>query len=420
MSFFDIISVGGIRRSRRVVLADLRSRARLAEQPVPGFPACSAALLDIDAAASLEREWRQLADAALEPNFCYEPDFAIAAARHLRDTRNVRFVMIWHRGGAALEGGADERLIGCFPVMASRADIGAPLLRGWLNPQIMNGTPLVDRAFAREALGAFLTFAGAQGGSPVGVLFPRLPLEGPFRRLLDETLEAASRPIALFGAGERAMLRLTGDPARGLSAKKKKELRRQYRRLGELGVLTTESASGLQIRDPIEHFMALEAAGWKGKAGTAFVQDPGRAAFLRAAARALAASGRISVESILLDGKPIACGLLAWSGRQGYFWKITYDEAYAAYSPGVQLTLALAERAQALGFLDAIDSCAISDHPMIDHVWRDRLAVADVMVPLSTRSALRFSLAKAREGAKRDLRARVKSTLYKLQGRTVS
>src|SRR5690606_23093128 len=149
--------------------------------------------LDIDAAASLEHEWRQLAGAALEPNICYEPDFAIAAARHLRDTRTVRFVMIWRRGESAR-----ERLIGCFPVMASRADIGTPLLRGWINPQICNGTPLIDRAFAQEALGAFLAVAGAQGGSPVGVLFPRLPLEGPFRRLLDATLATASRPIALF------------------------------------------------------------------------------------------------------------------------------------------------------------------------------------------------------------------------------
>jgi CelD/BcsL family acetyltransferase involved in cellulose biosynthesis len=415
MSFFDIISVGGIRRSRRVVLADLRSRARLAEQPVPGVAPCSAALLDIEAAASLEPEWRQLAGRALEPNFCYGPEFAIAAARHLRETRNVRFVMIWRRDA----GNAGDRLIGCFPVMSSRADIGAALVRGWINPQIMNGTPLVDRAFAREALEAFLAFAGARAGGPVGVLLPRLPLDGPFRRLLDEALADASRPAVLFSAGERAMLTLSGDPARGLSAKKKKELRRQFRRLGELGSLTFESASGLQIRDAIEQFMALEATGWKGRAGTAFVQDPGRAAFLRAAVRALAASERVSVETMLLDGKPVACGLLAWSGGQGYFWKVTHDEAHAAYSPGVQLTLRLAERAQELG-LAAIDSCAISDHPMIDHVWRERLAVADVMVPLSTRSALRFSLAKAREGAKRDLRARVKSTFHKLQGRTAS
>jgi CelD/BcsL family acetyltransferase involved in cellulose biosynthesis len=323
--------------------------------------------------------------------------------------------MIWHRNGASDDGG--PRLIGCFPVMSSRTDLGAPLLRGWLNPQICNGMPLVDRDWAREALGAFLAFAGGQAGSPVGVLFPRLPLDGPFRRQLDALLEGGARPAVLFGTYERAMLTLAGDPARGVSSKKKKELRRQYRRLGELGLLSWESASDLQIRDAIEHFMVLEAAGWKGKAGTAFVQDAGRAAFLRAMARAFAASGQVSVETLMLDGRPIASGLLMWSGGRGSFWKITYDETYAAYSPGVHLTLGLAERAQARGDLVSIDSCAIADHPMIDHLWRDRLAIADVMVPLSTRSTLRFSLAKAREGAKRDLRARVKSTLSRLQRR---
>ena len=27
-----------------------------------------------------------------------------------------------------------------------------------------------------------------------------------------------------------------------------------------------------------------------------------------------------------------------------------------------------------------VDSCATADHPMIDHIWRERLALADLLV----------------------------------------
>ncbi len=416
MSFFDIISVGGIRRSRKVELADLRSGARQAEQAVPGFPDCTAMLLDVEGAAAFEPEWRDLVGRVLEPNFCYEPGFAIAAARHLTDARNVRFVMLWRPKSRSPR----QHLIGCFPVTLA-TDIGAPLLRGWVHPQISAGAPLVDAENARIAVSAFLAWVAASKGRPVGVLFPRLPVEGRFAVLLREVLAENGRAPALFSEHQRAMLPLVGETDRGLSSKKKKELRRQYRRLSETGELVWSSATETaDIRAAIERFVALEATGWKGKAGTAFLQEPGRISFLRAATRAFAATGQLSVESIELDGKTVASGLLVGAGRTGYFWKIAYDEAQSAFSPGVQLTLGLAERAKARGTMDVIDSCAISDHPMIDHVWRERLGVADTLVPLSTRQTLRFGFARAREAARRDLRQRLKTAVYKLQGRTAS
>ena len=37
------------------------------------------------------------------------------------------------------------------------------------------------------------------------------------------------------------------------------------------------------------------------------------------------------------------------------------------------------------------DSCATPDHPMIDHVWRERLALSDRLIALR-RSAMPFAL----------------------------
>ena len=64
-----------------------------------------------------------------------------------------------------------------------------------------------------------------------------------------------------------------------------------------------------------------------------------------------------------------------------FSYKTAFDERYARFSPGVLLqreNLAILQR-------DGIawtDSCAAADHPMIDHIWRERLPLCDLMVAL--------------------------------------
>jgi hypothetical protein len=45
------------------------------------------------------------------------------------------------------------------------------------------------------------------------------------------------------------------------------------------------------------------------------------------------------------------------------------------------------------------DSCATADHSMIDHLWRERLAMADLMIGL--RPGARFAIACHLESARR-------------------
>src|SRR5262249_10566175 len=65
------------------------------------------------------------------------------------------------------------------------------------------------------------------------------------------------------------------------------------------------------------------------------------------------------------------------SGDRAWTWKIAYDEAYARFSPGVQLMLEVTETLLADNSVAQVDSCATADHPMIDHLWRERLALSD-------------------------------------------
>jgi hypothetical protein len=76
--------------------------------------------------------------------------------------------------------------------------------------------------------------------------------------------------------------------------------------------------------------------------------------------------------------------ILRDAGR-AFFFKIAMDETAARTSPGVQLTLDITRHLCANPAIAFADSTADGEHPMIDHIWRARIEIADVFVPLSPR-----------------------------------
>jgi hypothetical protein len=157
----------------------------------------------------------------------------------------------------------------------------------------------------------------------------------------------------------------------------------------------------------------VEANGWKGRAGGAVSRDPNAAAFLAEAVTALAGEHKARVDRLTLDGATIAATITLFSGDYAWFWTIGYDETYARYSPGVQiahdLTLAL-EGDESLSF---VDSCAVADHPMIDHLWSGRIAMADWLVPLD--GSMSFAVTAAGERARRAIIAPLKALRKRLR-----
>jgi hypothetical protein len=113
--------------------------------------------------------------------------------------------------------------------------------------------------------------------------------------------------------------------------------------------------------------------------------------------RGAARRRRLERLSIALDGRPIAM-LASFVTPPGAFgFKTAFDERFARFSPGVLLqleNLAMLERPG----IDWSDSCAAADHPMIDHLWRERRAIGWVNVAIGgpVRRAL-FGLLARRE-----------------------
>jgi len=340
-----------------------------------------------------ERElgaWRELARRALDPNPFYEPEFVLAATRHLRD----RVRLLTHR--------RDGDWLACLP-------IGLPGTRGlprlvvsWKHRYCFLGTPLLDGQRPAEAARGLLDSAmGDSRGLPLilrgigdGPALDALTAEGRARGL--ETVFSARR--------ERAVLRRRSDGGYldGMRPRRRRELARQRRRLAEhLGadVAVRDRAGELNA---VEEFLQLESAGWKGDGRGAMASSRRDAALFRDICGGFARAGRLQLLSLDAGGPAAAmkCNLAA--GDLLCCFKIAHDEALGRFSPGVQLEVENVElfhhRRELL-----MDSCAEDHNAMINRLWPDRRAVT--------------TLALGRPGARNELFRRGLRTAHALRTR---
>jgi CelD/BcsL family acetyltransferase involved in cellulose biosynthesis len=327
---------------------------------------------------SIADEWRELAARALEPNVFYEPAFALEAAKIFG--RDAGALLVW-------SGTSPRKLLGLFParIEPRRYGLKLPVLVGWTHPYAPLGTPLVEREAAEPVIAAWLAHLADDPELPGLVLLPFLPVDGPFATALDAIVRRAQMPVADFNTHQRAQLVPDDDRLfyveRTLGQHKHKELRRYVRRLGDIGALLFTTATEPEtIAGAIEDFFKLETRGWKGKAGTAAALDDDIHGFITAAVGGLAAEGKVAVNRIFIDGRAIAITITLRSADTAWFWKIVYDEKFAQHSPGVVLTFAVTEDLVEDTTLVRTDSCATANHPMIDHIWRERLALCDRLI----------------------------------------
>ena len=368
-----------------------------------------------DEARHRASDWSDLAARCLEPNVFLEPAFALAGAQHSPSARRPVFMFV----SEATRGGAAERLIGVCALNGARGKFGA-IARGSCSKLAALGTPLLDRVRGAEALEMMLGWFARHCPSTTGVLFPSLPASGPTARLIRARALALDLDVRAYNAHSRAILPSGGDCnanwERTIAPKRMKELRRQHRRLAETGALKWVSAREPDdIRAAFEQFLALEARGWKGERRTALLCDPALATFGRAMTRMLARGGQCRIDSLEIDGRPIAMGITIISGKSAALWKIAYDETYAAYSPGVQFTLEFTRRQLADTAIAYTDSCAIPDHPMIDKIWPERMPVVDLFISIAPDRAKAFHTAGEREALRRRAFACVKTAWHVAQ-----
>ena len=284
-------------------------------------------------------------------------------------------------------GTSPRKLLGFFPgrIEPRRYGLKLPVLVGWTHAYAPLGTPLVEREAAEPVIAAWLAHLADDPELPGLVLLPFLPTDGPFATVLDAIVRRAQMPVADFNTHQRAQLVPDGDRLfyveRTVGQHKHKELRRYVRRLGDIGALLFTTATEPEaVAAAIEDFFKLESRGWKGKAGTAAASHDDIRDFITTAVAGLAVEGKVAINRIFIDGSAIAITIMLRSADTAWFWKIVYDENFAQYSPGVVLTFAVTEDLVEDTTLVRTDSCAAADHPMIDHIWRERLTLCDRLI----------------------------------------
>ena len=356
--------------------------------------------------------------------------------------RDAAFAALWSRAeapnphmapaavGAALASGVPEREIAVLEaraapdgplvgVWALRSQAGlrsgfAPVLTAPLVPLYeTSSAPVLDRDHAMAAGRALLAAILDDPALPKVLSLPLLPLHGQAAHALEAGLAALGGHMWRFEHWQRPMLIPHADEdataylrrALGSGYKKRMQQHRQLRKAGDLAYTRHRGADAVAALDTL---LALEASGWKGRAGTALAQRPHDAAYIREIVARFAAVDAVRIDLLDLDGQPLAGGLLLDRAGRSHFIKIAYDESRARLSPGRALAIAMLQADFAAGTPFSLDSGAGDGVDAAPYPWAERQPMANVLVTFGSIGDLRPRLAAQARALLRRWRARLR------------
>lgn len=343
--------------------------------------------------AATAEDWDDLAANAARPNVFFERWMLEAAWRAFKlaesDSNNVTVAIVYRRGRATQ---FPPVPIGLFPCVVEK-DLGpciGPVLSFWDHAYCFDTTPLLRTGFTSTALDVFLRWAAARRSECKVVRFNDVAADGPLQTSLIEWMQT-NRAVAFdLGARNRAALFRAENYddyiERAISSSTRRELRRQGRRLADVGELETVVTTDVDsIDDWANRFLALEETGWK--KDTAMNREQTDSQFFRNMLRTAAERQQFEGLDLQLDGRSIAMKCNVHSSRSNgrtpridVAFKIAYDETFKKFSPGVLLELENIKRFHKSNDSVWMDSCAKSGHPMIDRLWGDRTPRTNLLV----------------------------------------
>lgn len=324
--------------------------------------------------------WRTLSERTVEPNGYYLPEWELAVNASARDRGEAAALTAW---------GDTSQLIGLMPVTSlwRACKIPLPALVS-ADPYGTLSTPPLDREVAEGAATELMQQARRSGAH--ALILRDVSLDGAAMKSFASVLRRDGIQPIVLQSHVRACLDASRDADEllhdALGTKKLKELRRQRNRLAEHGAIAFDVArEPNEVAAALETFLKLEASGWKGQRGTALGQHAGDAAFIRRATAGLAATGQCEIVTLRAGDTPVASAIVLRHQDRAFYFKLGVDERFAKFSPGVQLTLDLTRHLCADPAIHLVDSTANPGHPMIDPIWRGRLPIGDVLIPLRRR-----------------------------------
>jgi CelD/BcsL family acetyltransferase involved in cellulose biosynthesis len=257
----------------------------------------------------------------------------------------------------------------------------------------LSSAPVLDKDRAADAALALLQAIIEAQELPKRLSLPLLPMQGSGFAALQGALAASGSTLSAFERWQRPMLLpAAGETAehylrRAFGAGYKKRMQ-QHRQLRKTGALALRRLRGVDVAAGFAQFAALEAAGWKGRRGTALACLPQDRDYVRRLLAGFAACDAARVDLLECDGRPIAAGLLLEVAGTSWFLKIAYDETMARFSPGRALAIEMLCADFAAGLPFRLDSGAGDAVDPGAYPWAERLAMAHAIVALAGRTAL--------------------------------
>ncbi|MBV8033368.1 MAG: GNAT family N-acetyltransferase [Betaproteobacteria bacterium] len=342
-------------------------------------PSGSGVIVEIRDAAgvrALVPEWEALAAEAIEPNPFYE-HWMLLPALEAYGEAGFRCLVAWDSG----------KLVGLVPLRIQRGFRGLPVraARSWRHRNMLLGTPLVRARGAARTLEALLV------AMPAAVLeLEWTPAEGPLYGTLLQAAAAAGLPWLVTDAYSRALLATERDPRERFNSNMRNNLRRWEAKLRAAGeVQSVALAREGDLACWVDAFMRLEASGWKGEAGSALACRPDDRRFVAQVLPEAFRRDRLLIAGLDLAGRPLARHIVLRAGEGGYTFKIAYDEAHAAASPGVLSEVANVSRFIETPGLRWVDSNTTEENsPGYERVWKDRRTVQRIAFGVSAAGQL--------------------------------
>lgn len=355
---------------------------------------------DRESLARVTPAWEDLVLHAIEPNPLYEP-WMLLPALEAQDSEDFVCVLTW----------SGDALTGLFPLRQERRYKGLPIgvLRSWWHKSWMLCAPLVRAGAAHESVMALLEWVARDGCGVSALEFAYLPSDGAFCDVLADVMCKRPATTIVTSAFTRAILRrehcaeayLESAMSKGL----RKELRRRERRLQERGKMTAVSMQpGTDPRQWIADFLSLEAAGWKGRQGSALASAKANRAFAEQMLSEAARRGRLQIVGIDFEGKPISrcCNLLA--GTASYAYRIAYDEAFAFCSPGLMAEVESIRDFHRLSEVQWMDSMTDPENALLNRLWKHRRRFQSMLVGAGGWGDFWVSIVPVLHWAKRSMR----------------
>ena len=361
----------------------------------------------------LLKEWQGLEHDAAEPAPAASPCWLPPAVVNLPAAQRPRFCMPrdTEDRSTGVIGLRMSRRFGPFPPVATTR---------W-GEFFFSGLPLLRADREEEALKSVLEDVSATGACALELA--AVPLEGPVARTaLRLAQDNGGTRTMVMARWKRAALDATRDPEewwrKDVSSSSRRKWTRLRRRMEREGKVRVHAMNPGEDPDPwLDVFLKLEASGWKGRAGTAIACNAPLQRFVTDTVRTHAADERLRFWQLDMDDRPVASLFGFLAGSTLWLGKIAYDETQARHSPGALLMIEATRhilRDEAITFAD---SSADPDHPMIDHLWKERLEMADILLAAPHLSSAAARSVIAAEKTRRALRDRAKRAWHALRRR---